>query len=337
MALADTLGNLALLAFITADAGAIYQALASVLDRRNWPPPGRLIDMGGHRLHIQVAGQGGPTVVFEAGGGSWSIEWFRVLPEVAKFTCAVAYDRSGYGWSDISLKNASSRSVAEELHALLEAAGIEGPYILVGRSTGALHVRMFAHLYPQEVAGMVLLDAAHEEEKTRILPALREVGERELQLLGVLRLLAPLGLIRFLGWWGALARLRILEKLPSEKQQQVLAGIYRSLYCNTLYGEYQQFDESAGQVRATGSLGDLPLAVVTAGDHLDAANYPKDFPIAQAQQIWEQLQSELATLSANSRHEVLEGCSTYLPMDCPAAVVDAIRWVYDRTCGQPGR
>jgi pimeloyl-ACP methyl ester carboxylesterase len=337
MGFVEALGNLALFIFVAIDVGAIYQAVASIADRRKWPPPGRLVDVGGHRLHLLEVGSGGPTVILEAGGGAWSLEWCRVQAEVGKFTRTVSYDRAGYGWSDVGLKNPTSRQVAEELHALLEKAGIAGPYILVGRSLGGLHVHMFAHLYPREVAGVVLVDASHEDEDSRILPQLRAAGERNLYWLSWLRLLAPVGLIRFAGWWEILPRLGTIEKLPAEHQSAARAGIFRSLYCSTLYSEYRHFEESADQVRAAGSLGDLPLAVLTAANHLDPAEYCQDFPIEASRRIWLELQAELVALSSESHQSVLPDCGNYISLERPEAVVAAIRSVYLKARERVGR
>jgi len=132
------------------------------------PPIGKLTDIGGHRLHIHSTGEGIPSVIFESGGASWSLDWTLVQREVAKFTSASSYDRAGFGWSDPGPKPRTSRQIATELHALLAKAEIKKPYILVGASFGGHTARLFARRYPDEVAGIILLDARHETLNSRM-------------------------------------------------------------------------------------------------------------------------------------------------------------------------
>ena len=126
----------------------------------NPPPPlGKLVDVGGYRVHLYCTGAGSPTVVIV--GAGFSFDWGLVQPEVAKFTQVCSYDHSGIGWSDSGPKDSCALRVSE-VHAALKNAGIKGPYVLVGHSLGALVARLYAGRYPEEVAGMVFVDhAAH--------------------------------------------------------------------------------------------------------------------------------------------------------------------------------
>src|SRR5262245_50984185 len=132
-------------------------------DPRGHPPPGKLVDVGGWRLHLDCAGTGSPAVVFASGSGDFSFDWALVQPEVARSARACAYDRAGDAWSDPGPIPCTLRQEAYELHTLLERAGIAPPYVLVGHSYGGLLVRVYAERYPAEVAGMVLVDATHED------------------------------------------------------------------------------------------------------------------------------------------------------------------------------
>src|SRR4051794_9991798 len=132
-------------------------------DPKAHPPPGKLVDVGGWRLHLDYAGSGGPAVVFSSGSGDFSFDWALVQPEVARFARACAYDRAGDAWSDPGPIPRTMRQDAYELHTLLERAGIAPPYVLVGHSYGGLLVRVYAERYPDEVAGMVLVDPTHED------------------------------------------------------------------------------------------------------------------------------------------------------------------------------
>src|ERR671917_1180767 len=147
--------------------GAIYQAIATQIDQRTYTPPGEMVDVGTHSLHINCFGEGSPTVILEAASGGMSAHWVRVQQQLAKTTRVCAYDRAGLGWSEPGPEPRDARQVSGELQALLEGAGIEGPYVLVGHSYGGLYARMYAARYSEEVAGVVLVDSSHPEQFTR--------------------------------------------------------------------------------------------------------------------------------------------------------------------------
>ena len=127
-------------------------------------PPGRLVDVGGRRLHLNCMGQGSPTVVFEAGAGAFSIDWSLVQPAIARTNRACLYDRARYAWSDPSPTAEMPAAVVRDLHALLEAANERPPYVLVGHSMGGIYVRIYERRYAPDVAGMVLVDPSHEDD-----------------------------------------------------------------------------------------------------------------------------------------------------------------------------
>jgi pimeloyl-ACP methyl ester carboxylesterase len=133
------------------------------------PPPeaqgfrAQKVDVGGHQLHLLVAGNGKPTVVLESGLGDTSESWAKVQPEAAKFARVVAYDRAGLGQSETGPKPRTARQIAAELHTALKNAGLAPPFVLVGHSAGGLYIRVFADMYPDEVAGMVFVDSTPED------------------------------------------------------------------------------------------------------------------------------------------------------------------------------
>lgn len=126
-------------------------------------PPGKLIDLGGYRLHLNCTGNKGPTVVLIPGAGDFSFDWSLVQPNIAQFARVCSYDRAGFAWSDPGPIPSTMKQEAFELHTLLSAAHIKGPYILVGHSLGGPVTRVYASQYPQEVAGIVLIDSLHED------------------------------------------------------------------------------------------------------------------------------------------------------------------------------
>ncbi len=150
-----------LLIAVLAMIGIVYERRAVQRDSRLYHPPGKLVDVGGYRLHLNCVGSGGPTVVLEYGHQGSYFDWSRVQPEIARFTRVCYYDRAGYGWSDPSPRPRVPSIMSEELHALLHSAGEKPPYILVSHSYGSVNAEMFAHKYPEEVAGLVLVEGVH--------------------------------------------------------------------------------------------------------------------------------------------------------------------------------
>ena len=147
-------------------AGVIYQFVATKIDAYRWyPPSSEMVDVGGSSMHLHCTGEGGaPTVVMDSGLGGTVLDWQLVQPEVAQFARVCTYDRAGMGWSEPGAQPRTSQQIVEELHALLGNAGVEGPYVLVGHSFGGTNVQLYASQYPNEVAGMVLVDSATEDE-----------------------------------------------------------------------------------------------------------------------------------------------------------------------------
>ena len=142
--------------------GAIYQAIATELAERAYPPPGEMVDVGGYSLHINCVGQGNPTVVLDSRLGDFSAQWVRVQRQVSDTTRVCAYDRAGMGWSEMGPDPRDARQITSELHTLLGKAGIEGPYVLVGHSFGGMYMQTYAARYPDEVAGVALVDSSTE-------------------------------------------------------------------------------------------------------------------------------------------------------------------------------
>jgi pimeloyl-ACP methyl ester carboxylesterase len=140
--------------------GVVYQAAAVELDKQNYAPLGELYTVDGHQIHMNCAGEGSPTVVLQAGGVAESLWWYRVLDLVADHTRVCAYDRPGMGWSEPVSGSRDALTIVGELHTLLEVAGESAPFVMVGHSYGAVWTRIYAAQYPDEVAGIVLVDSA---------------------------------------------------------------------------------------------------------------------------------------------------------------------------------
>ena len=186
------------IALITLSAfGAGYQAIATANDRRQFPPPGQFVDVGGDRLHLSMLGakHDGPTVILESGLAFPAVEWALAQPEVAAFARVVAYDRPGLGWSEDGSQPHDALHIAQQLHIALQQAGITGPYVFVGHSAGGLYARAFATQYPNEVVGMVFVDATTPGQFAQI-PTLVRGQQTVAAMLRIASILAWLGVPR---------------------------------------------------------------------------------------------------------------------------------------------
>lgn len=284
---------------LLAAAGAIYQAIAAQSDQRNYPAPGQLVDVGGYRLHIYCVGQGSPTVILEAAADMMSADWGWIQPEIAKHTRVCAYDRAGMGWSEPGPQPRDARQISTELHSLLTNAGIAGPYILVGHSAGGLYVRMYAAQYAEDVVGLVLVDPGHPEMTTRI-PALEAKNADDTQLVDMMQILSYIGIPRLLGIGNANA-----AGLPSEQAAEVNAFVSTPQHWATILALIDATPATYDEVRVTESLESRPLVVISA----NTAWLDRGAPADDARRLLNELHAELAGLSTNSSHRIVEGAT----------------------------
>jgi pimeloyl-ACP methyl ester carboxylesterase len=177
--------------------GILYQQIGLARDARRFPAPGRLIDIGSAKLHAEITGAGFPPIVFEAGIAATSLSWRLIQAEVAKTSQTIAYDRAGLGWSDPIIKPRGLWQLVEELRAMLDRAKIPRPRILVAHSFGGLIALAYASRYPNELAGMVLVDPVGIEEWANPSPRSRATLARGIVLAKCGHVLAHLGVVRF--------------------------------------------------------------------------------------------------------------------------------------------
>ncbi|HEX2591763.1 MAG TPA: alpha/beta hydrolase [Rhizomicrobium sp.] len=298
---------LALILFSIA-AGAIFEWVSAQGDAQRMPPPGRLVDIGGGmRLHLRCTGSGTPAVIFDSGLGGTMLDWDLVQPAVAKTTRACSYDRAGMGWSDPAQGHRSPQRIAEELHALLIAAHIGGPYVLVAHSLGGKNIRMFARDYPDDVAGMVLVDARSEYMDFHASAADKQSLKDQLSN-GALtsHIGRTLGIVRLFG-----ANL-FDGPLPDATRQQAALLDTAQKSIDAVAGEGTALTGSDIELRDAPPLGNRPLIVIASGENMDAN---KDWRASQLLQ---------AKFSRDGRLIVAKGSGHYVQWERPGLVISAV-------------
>lgn len=248
--------GLATLIGLLAAAGLVYESVSERITRRDFPPPGRLVDVGDYRLHLHVQGQpqDAPTIILEHGGVAMSSQWGWIQPALAQHTRVVAYDRPGMGWSDPAPDGLDAETAVAHLYAALQQEGIQGPYLLVGHSMGGLMVRLFAQMYPDEVAGLVLVDP-------------RDVTPHELLTFGMddgalllVQTLSRLGVLRLSGVAAGDA-----AGLPPQQQAEAERILISSRQVSGWAAEGRLGDSAVERLADGEDLHHVPLMVLSAG------------------------------------------------------------------------
>jgi pimeloyl-ACP methyl ester carboxylesterase len=302
--------------------GAICQMLAEAADRRRFPPPGELVDVGGHRLHLLSMGSGGgPTIVLESGSTSPAILWALVQAGLTRDYHVCAYDRAGYGWSPPVSKQ-SPLQVVNALHTLLHKASIPGPYLLVGHSLGGMYARLFASQFTSEVMGMVLVDARHEDVTST--GVLGKKGHVE-RLYRVLSLLAHVGVVRLLLRWKPSligGGKNLLECYPPETRPVILALLSRARLYQAALHEFGHLEQLEHLLRDARRTVDLPLVVLTAKNLEGYGTSPGR--VEQVRKVWLDTQAKLVELSSAGTQLMVDSGHN-IHIERPEVVVQAIR------------
>ena len=311
-------------------------------------PPGRLVDIGTHTLHLRCVGNGTPAVVFDAALGGSSLSWSLVQPSVAELTHCCSYDRAGFGWSEPGPVPRTAGRIAIELYELLQRAAVRGPYLLVGHSFGGLVMRLFASRHPSEVAGLVLIEPAipeqwadpGESERNSIARGVRlcRYGSAAARR-GFARVVSRLVNAGAIGLARGLVRVLSRGGLKRHEDQQILAPIWklpsetRALlqemwtqprFFDALGSQIASVCESANEVRreAAADYGELPLVVIT-GDAASPTRHQADAALARA--------------SSRGRHVLAANSGHWVPLDAPHMVVDVITSMVREIRGQADR
>ena len=302
--------------------GATLQVTASRAYLRDHPPPGRMVDLGTHWLHLYCEGSGSPTVVFDSGLGDGLLSWSPIQSDVAASTRACSYDRAGHGWSQGGPLPRTSGQIVEELRRLLEEAGIETPVVLVGHSFGGPNVRLFARTFPELVAGLVLVDGSHEKQR-EVLPSPPDWIEFSLKLIpwvgrvGLHRLTAERFMVR---------PYAITEEVHRHRVAQF--ALTRNLIATA--SEMEGLDTGMTAITSAPPLrSDLPLIALAAGEVAMPGLTPAEQ--AEVRNRWHGLQRDLVSRSSRGELRIIAGTGHYVHHDDPRAVLDAINEVVATT------
>ncbi len=308
--------------------GWLYQATSLRRDRRRYPPSGRMIGVGGRRLHLNETGEDGPIVILEAGIAATSLSWALVQPRIAEFARVVSYDRAGLGWSDASGLACTPSQLARDLHAALAAGQIPPPYILVAHSFGGLVARRFAADYPELTSGLVLVDPLHPSEWDNPDEQQLSTLARGARLSRRGALLAHLGVVRF-----SLALLtrgqRFLPRLAARASSGRGAGVTQRLAAEvgklprevwphiashwsnpksfqSLARYLEGLPESSAEMIHAAPLQGVPVILITAADCPEARR-------------------DTSNIAANAIHIVAAGSGHWIQLDEPELIVEAVR------------
>lgn len=309
------LGLLALLGV-----GAVTQSLLTGQERGRYAAPGRMVAVGDHRLHLNCQGSGQPLVLLESGLSGWSQDWARVQPDIARRTTVCSYDRAGYAWSDEAPVARTGLLAVEDLRTLLRNAGLQGPMVVVGHSWGGMLAQMLAQTHPDEVLGLVLVDALHHDQTASMDPAAHARYSRTMQLLtGSATWLAPLGLTRLVGMPASV----VVDKLPPSEQASARAMAMQSKNYRALSTEYQGIDPALAVARSLPPVPPVPTTVLST--HA-LSEFPPGWDREDMRQHWIAGQRALAR-ETGAKHIVVADAGHYLHLERPELVVASVQEV----------
>lgn len=278
-------------------------------------------EINGRSQYLSCLGEGSPTIIIDAGMGEWSLHWLGVQAQLGEVTRTCVYDRAGYGYSEMSDVPRDAQNIVDELHTLLMTREIEPPYVLLGHSLGGVHMRVFAHQYPDETTALVLVDSPNAEH---VLPKeVRQFMEESYAQFPELAEIAAQGFMQA-------EQMPVPPYMPDELALQYQEQIATESFFATLYGEYVALDKSMEQIADLNDFGDLPILVIAAG-------LPDDLLPAELMEVtatehflsWLPGQHSLTDLSSNSQIIIAEDSRHHIQFDQPDIIVDAVTAIID--------
>lgn len=293
----------------------LLTALVSVAAAADKTYPGELYDIGTHRLHMHCMGEGSPTIVIDSGAGGFSLEWINIQNNLAEHTRICSYDRAGYGFSDPGPLPRTSAQITFELRKLLDAANVAGPYVLVGHSFGGYNIRYFASLYPDEVVGMVLVDASHPEQFNTEEFKHVKLGTDNKEPKPMhkrVRMIRPV----------------IAPNFPEQNRMQAYMLMMSMKSRMTVIDELDNMEYSARQIMQHEEFKafEFPLVIITRGKRV----WPNTEMGDRREQQWTWLQNDLENISTQSYHFIARNSGHIVHLDEPELVSSNILFALDR-------
>jgi len=294
----------AIIVFLVAGASTLFNALAIHHYRAIFPPQGRLYIVDGYKMHLYCTGEGSPTIVLDAGLGNDSLIWANVQPTLSKTTRVCSYDRAGFGWSDLQPCPRDAHRITDQLHTLLTEAAIKGPIVLMGHSIAGLYIRDYAARYPQNVSGLIFVDGSTPLQEDRFPGRTKFVlFKAKLELLQT-KWLYVLGIPRITGDCNIGEGFEIsAAKMLSEDQ-------CRATLYTALEREDEAFHQSGEETIHTGPFGDLPILIFSQDNHPSGSE-----PRSKVDEIWDQMQEELKSLSTRSQRIIAKDSGHYIQVE----------------------
>ena len=303
--------------------GFTYEHISRPIAESNFPPQGEFVEVDGHKLHYVKKGEAGPTVVFESGldpGGH--LPWFKVQNEISKYATTVSYDRAGILWSDRGNNPKTGKAIVKELHSLLNEGGFNKPYILVGHSLAGLTLRSFISEYPEDISGIVFVDAGHPDQINRMSAELRSINQPP--PIWLIKLANSIGIMRVFGKY-TYSNTGKSDFISIQSNKLAFKGY--SAVLEEQNNVYSLFDE-AGQIT---SFGDIPLLVITSSSPVQHNQLPNEELRKELFNILNDLQNDLLNLSSNSEQIFASKSGHYIQLDQPEIVVAAIKEMISKT------
>jgi pimeloyl-ACP methyl ester carboxylesterase len=293
---------------LAAGAGTTYNAVATHHFRARHAAPGTLYVVDGYKMHLNCSGEGSPTIVIDNGLGQDSLFWAKVQPELSKTTRVCSYDRAGVGWSDPKPGPRDADRIVQDLHRLLTEAGISGPTVLMGHSSGGLYIRAYAARYPHNLSGLVFVDGSTPLQQDRFPNELREEAQRYFMKIKWLEIL---GIVRAMGYC------RHHEGLDDFTGKMIAENQCRASQLTAVIQENRSFRQSGDETVGTGPFGDIPILIFSQDPQPSAPSKSSTQADVEFSKIWNEMQEELKHLSTHSRRIIAKGSGHNIQVDRP--------------------
>jgi len=286
-------------------------------------PPGKLVDLGSHKVHLWVQGEGEITVVLDHSLGG--VEGYFLIDEIAKLTRVCIYDRAGYGWSEPSPKPRCSQEIVTELDLLLMRADIEPPYILLGESFGSYNMRLYAHTFPEKVEAMILTDGLHESGMLNLPIAIAMV--KYLFVSGFVMSIfgSWLGIIRIMGMTGLFELIKPqLRQFSLLQRQRVKRSFSHHNHWLTMARELINFSQSSHQVKIANNFADLPIVGIRAKTFFQPSVFTFFLPLKTFNRLRDKMHHRLSLISTEYTEIIAAKSSHFVWIDEPEIIIQAI-------------